>query len=420
MVKNLNKGFSGYTLVVLEQGLRSITSFLLNIYLGKILSKTEFGEYTLLSSVLIFMLNIQSSLLLTPYLVLFNSDKDEEKTDLLTSVLMFSVLLFITFALFISSWSILEYFSSVESISDSRILLFFILYLFAYYFRDLNRTVFLASQQYKKMISFSLFSHLLIVFTVLFVRHFMTTNLKSFFSGVFFTSLLVLAVWYLKDLKTKIIRINSQSIKPTFLKIFEVGKWLLLRAILSFFSGGLILNLILVKTFSIKEVAEYGIYMIPVSLLNPFSNALYNYLIPSFSRKYETKPGDLKKTIRNIQTIIVGVLILFCIITMLLAKPLIRELFGNKYEIDTIILLAYLLQVCLLIIAIPDNAALVSLKNTKGSFFGEAIAASVVTCLGLFLVPTFGILGIGVVLCFARLSVLLYQRIMVAKQLYGY
>lgn len=411
-IKNIN--INQFGLVIAEQVLRSGSNMIIGILLGRVATKDEYGIYTLLFSVMLILLDIQSSLTRMPYVSLRITKNANEKMIFLGNTLAFHLIISLFFMVVSIFSALFLYYNPIIGI-NSIVILLFTGATIAIMLREFLRQVLLAALDNKGLLFFGLLVNGSLILLVGGLFFWGRLSLKSIYIAITLTSI-VPNLGLLFIMRNKI-NFDVKLLCKDIFDCFSIGKWLVGRTLLSMLSGPIILNLRLTIVGSYSEVAMYGACMVPALLLSPLLQALDSFMLPRIAQAYRIGKAEVVKLTSQFSFVLLILLVFFNLGVYFFSNQIMKFTFNGKYLPPPFLLLLFTLQMSILLYAAPVAVALIAMKNTKAGFVGEVIAALIAIFVGLPLVDYYGIWGVACSLLMAKLASRMFQIFVYKKNI---
>ena len=248
----------------IDQILLSGLSFLISIVLIKIVSKPEYGYYSIFFSITLFMASIQAAVITTPLAVLLITKKGDEKRKYAGALFFGQYLLIIPLAFIgIIGGVITFYFNLLES-STSAIIVAISLASIGILCREFLRAYFFANETPNTVLIIDLLYFALIT-TLGFLAYtfiqldvavvFFLMGLSSFLIGIFFVN------------RTKW-NFSRSDIKSSYSENWKYGKWSLLGVTVTHIQAYSYLYLlgIMVSSVAVADVSAARLLLMPLVL----------------------------------------------------------------------------------------------------------------------------------------------------------
>lgn len=312
----------------IDQAFLSGLNFLISIVLIKIVSKPEYGYYSIFFSIILFMASVQTAVVNTPLAVLLVTKHGEEKRQYIGS-LFFGQNLFLFIIAFVGvlGGTITWYFNLLES-SLSAIIIAISLafigillreFLRAYFFADeAQNTVLVIDVLY--VVLFIILSFLVYIFSLLNVAVvFLLMGLSSFLVGIFF-------------IRRNKWKFSRSEIKSGYSENWKYGKWALLGVTVTHIQNYSYLYLlgIIVSTAAVADVSAARLLLMPLILLQ---EGWSKVILPHGSKlREENRLPRLFKEQFAISIAFV-IVVIFLVLALIFFKPfLLNIILSAKYE----------------------------------------------------------------------------------------
>lgn len=329
MRKNISKSLlykSG--IASIDQAFLSGLNFLISIVLIKIVSKPEYGYYSIFFSIILFMASIQTAVINTPLAVLLITKKGDEKRKYVGSLFFGQNLFLVPLALIgvlggIVTW----YFNLLEpslsaiigAISLAFIGILLREFLRAYFFADEDpKTVLVIDVLY--VILFIILGYLAYISSELNVASvFFLMGLCSFFVGIFF-------------IKRNKWNFSRSDTKTSYSENWKYGKWALFGVTVTHIQTYSYLYLlgIIVSSVAVADVSAARLLLMPLILVQ---EGWSKVILPHGSKLREANrlPRLFKEQIAISVAFVIIVLSLVFIL-FFLEPVLLNILLSTKYE----------------------------------------------------------------------------------------
>ncbi|HQI39713.1 MAG TPA: lipopolysaccharide biosynthesis protein [Ignavibacteriaceae bacterium] len=328
MGKNISKSLLYKSVIAsIDQAFLSGLNFLISIVLIKIVSKPEYGYYSIFFSIMLFMASVQTAIINTPLAVLLITKKEDEKRKYAGSLffgqnLFLFPLAFIGVVVAIALWyfNLLEFSLSaiIGAISIAFIGILLREYLRAYFFADEDpKTVLVIDVLY--VILFIILGYLAYILSQLNVASvFFLMGLCSLLVGIFF-------------IKQNIWNFSRSDIKASYRENWKYGKWALFGVTVTHIQTYSYLYLlgIIVSSVAVADVSAARLLLMPLILVQ---EGWSKVILPHGSKLRETKrlPRLFKE---QIAISVAFVIIVFSLVFILffLEPILLNILLSTKY-----------------------------------------------------------------------------------------
>lgn len=396
-----------YSLVFFDQIIVSGSNFLISILLLRFLGVENFGIFSFLWLLLLFVNSVQISYIISPLL----TNAPKQKTINLNFFYgnTFIQQSFFTILVFFLSFFFLEFFGHL--LKDYKIQQFSITFsftlLFSQFYQFFRRICF-SKKLYLKTIISDFLVYLIIIFSLIYFYLINELNLIkifwifsiSFFTGSILNFSLVFSFRY-----------NLNKLFNFFRENWIISKWLVYTSILQWFSG----NLWIVNTGIILGPYILGIVRACQTILN-IANLIFQSLeniIPALTSKRFVSQG--KNYMDNFLNKILKKGFLFTIglslIIVIFAKPMLNLFYGNEtanYS-ELLMLMSFLLPLHFL--QYPTSYGLRTLGKTKPIFFSYLITSVIAVLISIHVITYLKIYGFIFGLYFSQIIITSYLYI---------
>lgn len=381
---NSSKEFSKLLSVLVDQLFMSLSTFSTTIILARTLDILVFADFVLLTTVTVFLVGFQSSMICKPYGINLFDFKDSLGKDFfqftLNSKLVFSLIIILIFPF--------AYYLSFEEF-DIRNMLIFAVYIISYTFYQFIREILLSQRKTKVNMIYGMICSTSLMVLLFFIW---MEDLNSLYLYLLCASLIFFSIslfYYIKNLRFDKIKFSSQLY--FFKENWRVGKWLIGGNLLYHLSANFYPWLLLYITDK-KDVAILGILLSIASIFSPILKALNSYLLPIFVRIH--KDFDKVKSLVKRYVIFFGVIsISVLLLGYFLGQDLMVFFFGEKYSaLGLLVVMPFLIQ-AIVILFQPVRIALLAIKRTDVEFWIYIPRSLISVVLGYFFIKEHGIYG---------------------------
>lgn len=361
MKKIINKIFANkVNLVLLDQAIYSGCGFLITLLLIRLLSPLQFGIYASLIIVIYFIVSMSSALVIQPLQVRLSQIKNQKEYIsfafyfLLLIVFILSILTYILFSMQLSILSNIT--------TDSKSIIAFAS---AFVAHDFFRKLFLAKNKILNALLIDLFSNAipLIIFTIAYINFEIGLSQVITIYTMCYIPGIAIAIYITKP----IITLNNEW-RNHFQYHAKQGKWLLLTAILQWWSN----NLFVIVSGLYLGAAALGAFRFVQSLfgvLNLILQTLENYALPFASRLFQTSVDSSKDYLKNMTikgSVAIGILLTTI---FLLSDTIIILAAGDSYSEYSFLIKGMSILYFVIFLAYPTRIA-IRMMSLDHLFFG--------------------------------------------------
>lgn len=305
----------------MDQAFLSGLSFLISIVLIKIVSKPEYGYYSIFFSIILFIASVQTAVINTPLAVLLITKKGDEKRKYIGSLFFGQNLFLFPLALIgVIGGIILWYFNLLESTLSTIIIAISLAFigillrefLRAYFFADeIPKTVLIIDFLYVVLfIILGFFAYIISQLNVATV--FFLMGLSSFIVGIFFINR---NKW----------NFSQSDIKSSYSENWKYGKWALFGVTVTHIQTYSYLYLlgIIVSTAAVADVSAARLLLMPLVLAQ---EGWSKVILPHGSKLRETNrlPRLFKEQV--IVSIAFVVVVMSLVFVLIIFKPLLLNI----------------------------------------------------------------------------------------------
>ncbi len=369
--------------------------FLLNWLSARCLSTTQYGLFTMLYTLASLSLIFQTALISNPYVVLSQSITKENQSCYFTGTLCITVGLGLLLGL-MSALISLIYLDGVEQ----RILLcgLFAGYILLNLIQDFMRRHFYSIQNENQSLLLDCVSYGGQILLIAWLGTSLTIHqLFEVLSG---TSILAIAMSAMLNHKLFLPLIQgeklSRTIKQTFQKNWEFGRWILLSNTVSW-TANQICILALGLWYSPTIVAQLSVARTLAATSNPLILAYEAVGMPKMARLLNLQGPTAVKTYA-LKTGLLGGLLFVVLGLFFFMFPLqtIHLIYGKSFGNISLLVQIFSVLPLLWFIGKVFSIALLAMQQSKKLFPTYLIACTVTLTLGLWLTATLGALGAGI------------------------
>ena len=385
MKKIINKILTNnVNLVLLDQVIYSGCGFLITLLLIRLLSPLQFGIYASLIIVIYFTVNISSALVIQPLQVKLSQIKNQKEYISFA----FYFLLLIVFILSIISYIIFSMqISILKNIATDSIII--IAFASAFVTHDFFRKLFLAENKILKALLIDLFSNIfpLVIFTLAYINFEIGLSQVLTIYAVCYIPGIAIAIYIIKPTIT----LNNEW-KNHFQSHIKQGKWLLLTAILQWWSN----NLFVIVSGLYLGAAALGAFRFVQSLfgvLNLILQTLENYALPFASRLFQNSAESSKNYLKNMT--IKGSVATGIVLTgiFLLSDTIIVLAAGDSYSEYSFLIRGMSILYFIIFLAYPTRIA-IRMMSLDHLFFGGYLISFTFSIISFqYLLMQFGLWG---------------------------
>ena len=378
--------------VLADQCLRSVTTFIAGVIVGRKCVPEEYGIYVVLMSIIVSCGSMHSAIIGIPYSINIPYKNKDQRKEYFGSVIIayvLSLLLIVTVGLIV----LLAMICVKVSFISKGLLLSFIFALGAILLRDMIRQILLAEMHMLKnlVLGCSIFFPIIIFFGQIYNFDNVSVAYIFLITGI----LSLIPVLFFLYFKRNDFIFDKKAFNSDMLGNWKSGRWLLARASVTLLSSPLY-GWMLAGFHGKSAIAVMGACMLPISLLSPIGNATKSYVIPKASHYAQQCNKRVRDFIFLVIFLLSIIFLIFMIILCVFSQEIMQAIFAGKYLPSKWLLLAFAIQMFLIIISGVIDSGLISLKQTGVVFRSELIAVLFTLVIGLYLVYKFSIWGVAI------------------------
>jgi O-antigen/teichoic acid export membrane protein len=386
----LSSAASKSVAALVDQGVVSATNFLTGVIIGRACTKEELGLYMLGLTIVLFVTDLQTSLISTPYMVysprLKGNAYAEYTGSMLIHQLAFSALVILPLVLgglFLSN--------RVGPRDLTPVIWTLVVVLTFIMLRDNVRRICFAGLRMNVVLLFD--SAIAIVQTgiLLLLAYVGLLSASAAFWIIGIACGIATLVWLIVNRNTYSIvfaRANSD-----FRKNWAFGRWVLASGLLWAISMNLYPWLLVL----VKGAASVGVWAAClgiVALVNPVFLGVQNFLGPKIANVYaEGGLVALRSFVCKSSAVFGLIMLSFCIALFFLGDSLVALIYGNKYAGNGLVVSILALSGVAAAVAFSFSRALLVIEKADVDFWVNFVPLFILFTFGLWLVKSLGLLG---------------------------
>ena len=372
------------------QGMLSVMNFVIGFATAKFATKSEYGVYVVLFSILGIPGGIQNSLINNPCIVLVPKKLPEEKDLFITGLgsgqwlIFIPLMAFLLFAVFIYS-----------NISNDRVTfeygLVLVFSILASLLREFYRTLNYINMKILSIVKIDIVFVIIIIIGIsaLIFLDKVTSSTAIALLGIGY---LISAVYaYISD-DTKFI-FNCSNIKKSFLESWPLSRWSLISVTSALLQnrGYIYIVTLMLGIEDVAEISAARLFLMPLG-----------FLIVSTGKITLAKGADLfeknnfvnlKKYVYSIIIFLIFIWICYIIFLMVFYDSIITYAFAGKYSNLFLYILIWATYFLIYIIRFPINRAIMAAGEFKLLSYYDVLSASITILACLLLIKNIGSYG---------------------------
>lgn len=407
MIKKAKRMFTEPTSIVLiDQAIFSGNTFLTTIVLSRLLDPSNFGVYTSIILLIYMIVSVLNAIIIQPLQVSLATVKHKQSYISFTYFmqLLFIILIVITMIFFFKLN--LTFFELYKPLSIGICTV-----TFGFLFHDYLRKLFLAKNEVKNAFiidSLMAFCHLGVLFFIYFSKS-ISLNKLLFLFGLGYLPVILFGLWCIRP---KFYKINLW--KSYILKHYDQSKWLLLTAIVQWWSG----NLFVVASgifIGIKALGAFRLVQSLFGILNVLLQTFENYVLPQTAHLLNKSKNNAKTYLRQISlktAIPFGIILTF---VFLFSKQIIVLAGGDNYVEYAYLVKGMAILYCFIFLGYPIRMAIRALILNKNFFLGYVLSLCFSLVSFNYLLEKWSLNGAIIGLVFSQIIVLAYWQLILIK-----
>lgn len=388
-------------MALVDQAITNATSFFTGVILSRVCTKDDFGIYTLGFTIITFLLDLQTSIISTPYTIYSPKIKGEEHARYTGSTIIHQVLFsMVAMMLLICGGLLLSLGIGPKSLETviwalTTVVLFILL-------REYIRRVCFALLQINIAFMVDISIAIIQITGLLLFAHYHRLGISQAFRIMGIACLIVTCIWLITFRKK--FSINLAQVSVDFKQNFYLGKWI-------FFSG--LVWLIATQLYpwflthyhGSGSAGVFGVCMAAIAIANPIFYGLSNFIEPKQAHIYAQNGSiKLRQFAIKASLFFIGVLSLFCIAVVFWGDNFIKLVYGEKYAGNSIIIILLALNTLVMAANFPFSRSLFTIERADLVFKSNIFALGITVTLGLWLVRDFGTLGAAISLLVSNVT----------------
>jgi len=382
--------FNNINWALLDQALVSGVNFLSGILLARLLGLTDYGVFTLLWMMVLFLNNIQYALIMSPMMSLRPETYNISSRMFYSS---FSVLqLVYSFASLIVVASVMVVLSGIDAFGiSSDVILPLVCVTVFYQVQEFFRRYFFSNKMFVVAFTSDVISYFGQIVLFILAAYLNEFSLVTALWLIACTSLIAILYSIPRFVK---ISIDIDVYKMIYIKNWSYSKWLVATSIMQWFSGHFFIFITGI-VLGVTSVGAVKSALNIVGVLHILFQGLEN-VIPVEASKWYIKHGAIKLQSYISQVLLYTVLgtIAISIPILLFPKDIMGYLYGNSF-----VEYYYLLYWCVAIYVVMSfglslKVALRTINSTRSIFIAQSITGVITLFTSYMLADMFGLHGV--------------------------
>lgn len=380
---------------IVDQGLYSITTFLVAIMFARSNPIELFGEFMILMTVVIGVLLLQHSLVTQPLNIIAGSVK-KKNGELFqwhlrifwnTQVGYIPVYIFTLFAINL----VTSYF--FEVVYSTQFMLFFFLFIILRLNLEFFRRLFYTNQKIRQLVIISVIFNSVTILGVSWLFYKGSLTLYNVFF-VYMMSSGFASIFALYQIQNKdIFKVKFKYIYRGLGASWKLGGYLLLSNAVSFFSNRAYLIIVAFAT-SGTIIGVYSAFINIIGVFNPLMLTISNYYLPIASHVSANNSSDLDKLVRKVNFLFLPILSIFIFLIYLYSYELLFFLYGDSFAEYHQSLRGFSLILILIYLSNIYQLRFQSIRKIKKIFHANLMSLLILSTLGVYMASQYGLNGI--------------------------
>lgn len=374
----------------IDQGVVSATNFLTGVIIGRACAKEEFGLYMLGFSVVLFMMNLQTSLISTPYMVYSPRLTGGEHARYTGSTLIHQLGLSILAVIALAVGGVTLSFG-VGPQGLAPVVWALVVVITFILVREYARRVCFAKLHMKTALLLDSCVAIIQISGLILLAHLGFLSAGNAYCVVGLACGLAAVGWLIRMRKTFALQL-TQAISDLG-RNWSFGKWVFASGLL----WALSMNLYPWILAAFHGTASTGVWAACFGIAaigNPILFGVQNFLGPKIAHSYaEGGAIALRRFALKVSSVFLLIITPFCVALLVFGGSLVVILYGDKYTGNGLIVSILALNLLVSAVAFSFSRALFAMERADVDFYVNFMALFVLLTLGLWLVKAFGPLG---------------------------
>ncbi len=375
-----------------DQTVASATNFLTGVIIGRACAKEEFGLYMLGFSIVLFVMNLQTSLISTPYMIYSPRLKGSAHVRYTGSTIIhqfgMSVIAVVALALGAVVLSL-----GIGPHGFAPVLWVLVVVITFILLREYVRQVCFANMRFKTALVLDSGVAIVQICGLLLLAHFGILSAGPAYWVIGLACCLAAVGWLILMRKTFDLHLTRAI--SDLKRNWSFGKWV--------FASGLLwalgMNLypwILTFFHGTASTGVWAACIGVVAIVNPILVGMHNFLGPKVAHAYAQGGAiTLRRFVFKAGVALLLMITPFTAILFLFGGSLIAILYGDKYAGNGLAVSILALNLLVSAVRFPIARALFALERADVDFYANFIALLVLFTVGLWLTKAFGPLGVA-------------------------
>lgn len=388
------KSHKRISLVFLDQGASSVANFILAMLVARSCSKRDFGDFVLTLAIARTIVSYSGATISYPLMAVYPAARSATKLWYTIAALL---AVFFFSGMSLAGLGLASHFVVVPFPIWCGVLVL------ALSTRHLTRATTMARLDYRTLCFLGCSGSVTVILALY--------GLSSLDRLTATTSFVVISIAFLlPDISYFALLINRSTHSPTSIatlwgawrRLWHVGRWILARAIVTSLSASLIAPA-LYYLQGPESAAAYGATLGLAGIINPVFMGLTSYLRSIAAHAAIDGTGNVKRMVRTALLAVAIIGATFLLGYAVLAKWLLRTVYGSNYENYGLLLICCVAATILAIAGGIVSTGLDSVGATREGFAGRLASAAIAILIGIPLIIWLAEIGAAIALLLANL-----------------
>ncbi len=379
-------------IALLDQVIASATNFLTGMIIARACSKEEFGIYVLCFNIVMFILDMQTALISSSYMVHSQGMKVKERAEYIGStmiqqiILSLIVIVTLTAALSFFPKNLIEMGLSPTFHALALVIVFIM-------FRDFVRRICFADMRMHSAVMVDMTVALLQISGLLVL--FLCGNISAQSAFIIIGAACATGSVLWLNVDRSLYKLDMKDFSKSLVKNWSFGSWMFGSTLL--WAASMTLYPWLLTWFhGPAAIGIWGACWGVTAIANPLIIGIQNFLGPDIVRSYVSGGiSGLNRNIRKKTLMYVTAVTPLAMLLIFSANFLVPFIYGDKYRGTGTIVSILSVTIIINAAAYPISRAILALKEAKIYFFASFVPLLVTLSCGIVLVKQFGPVGVA-------------------------
>jgi O-antigen/teichoic acid export membrane protein len=390
-VLHLNVTDQKWLIALADQAIVSAGNFFMGIIIGRACSKEQYGIYVLGFSIVLFFINLQTTLILSPYTVYSPRLKDDERSQYTGSILIHQLGLGILSIIVLSACGLILSLSTSYGDLTTIVWLLAIVIMFIL-LKEYVRGICFAGLQMKTVLLLDIFGTAIQISFMTILAYF---NLLSAYTAYLLIGVVsgIIALGWLTSHKLSFSMHLKQSIYD-FQRNWSFAKWVF-ASNTTFLISSQLYPWFLALFWGTSATGTFSACWSIIALINPLLLGIGNFLGPRMAHARTKGIQELHYVARKATiylTILAG---LFVLVMLFFGNQFVILAYGVKYAGNGAVVSILSLGMLASAISVASSYGLWAMERSEANFKINLISLGATLSFGLLLVKSLGPIGVA-------------------------